>query len=124
MAWPTRGRAPTAGGGGRRTPRGRAGAGCAMAERTIMVVEDDPVTQQAVSDILRKGGYAVLTADDGEQALAALSSSPVDLVLLDMLLPKLDGWAFLKSPRPPVPVVVTTGIDLTLEWAEAHGCQG
>ncbi len=98
-----------------------------MPGRTILVVEDNPATQQAVSHTLRGDGYAVLTADDGEKALAALASADIDLVLLDMLMPGLDGWGFLKRLREGgsrVPVVVTTAVNLTREWAESYGCQG
>ncbi len=97
-----------------------------MPQQTILVVEPDPATQEAVADALRREGYAVLTAGDGEQALAALRGArPVHLVLLAMLMPNLDGWGFLKRLRVEghtVRVVVTTIIDLTQEWAEAHGC--
>ena len=96
-----------------------------MAERTILVVEDDPVTRRAVSEALRKSGYAVVTADDGEQALAALGQGGIDLVLLDMLMPVLDGWGFLKRLRGAgsrVPVAVTSSIDLSQEWADSYGC--
>ncbi len=98
-----------------------------MRHRTILVVEDNPLTQRAVCDILRGEGYVVLAAGDGEGALAALASVQVDLILLDMLLPKVDGWGILvklHAGGSQVPVVVTTGIDLTHEWAESYSCQG
>src|SRR5262249_53127774 len=97
-----------------------------MPQKTILVVEPDGATQAAVADALRRGGYAVVTAGAGEQALAALrGAEPVHLVLLAMLMPNLDGWGFLKRLRAEgrhVRVAVTTGIDLSQEWAEAHGC--
>jgi CheY-like chemotaxis protein len=101
----------------------------ASADRTLLVVEDNDVAREAVAVVLRRVGYHIVPATNGEEALRLLWGGPrVDLVLLDMLLPVLDGWhvlgRLLQEPTRP-PVVLTTGADvLGGEWAEAHGCAG
>ena len=98
--------------------------------QTLLVVEDNDVAREGLVVILRQQGYRVLPAANGEEALEHLRAGPrPDLILLDMLMPVLDGWHFLgrlqrEGPRPPVPVLITTGTILTREWAEAHACQG
>jgi carbon storage regulator CsrA len=59
---------------------------------TLLVVEDDDVAREALAAVLRRAGYRVLPAANGEEALAALRADPApDLILLDMLMPVLDG---------------------------------
>ena len=99
-------------------------------QKVLLVVEDNDVARQGLVVLLEGEGYRVVTAANGEEALDRLRAGPrPDLILLDMLMPVLDGWAFLgrlrrEGPRPPVPVVITTGTILTREWAAANGCQG
>ncbi len=82
-----------------------------MARTTILIVEDDPAILRGVSDALAFKGYAVLTAERGDQGLeAALSGSP-DLVLLDVLMPEMDGFGVLhelRKSRPQLPVIMLT----------------
>jgi CheY-like chemotaxis protein len=93
----------------------------------ILVVEDNEVEREGLATILRREGYAVALAADGRKALDVLRQSPPDLILLDMLMPVMDGWAFLEELRglgPPAPVVVMSPAALTREWARDHGCAG
>ena len=93
-------------------------------------MDDNAVFREGLAVVLGWHGYNVLTAENGWQALASLEAGArPDLILLDMLMPVLDGWQFLEvlrgeGPRPPVPVILTTGTILTREWAESHGCRG
>lgn len=81
--------------------------------RTVLVVDDEPDVQLLCRVNLEFEGYRVLEAADGQQALDRLADEPVDVVLLDVMLPKLDGWQVLEriksDPRTKdVPVVMLT----------------
>ena len=96
--------------------------------KTLLIVEDDAITREVLADLLHQAGYTVLWAANGAQALASLSTMCPDLILLDMLMPVLDGWHFLEQLKaqhiPPIPIIVVTATVLTREWAEDHGCRG
>lgn len=64
--------------------------------KTILVVEDEADVLTLVSRTLELEGYHVLQATDGEAGLRLLAENQVDLVLLDLLLPVLDGWTVLQ----------------------------
>lgn len=77
----------------------------------IVVVEDEPAIRRGVCDALRLTGYAVTEAADGVSGLREAAADGVDLVLLDLLLPRLDGLAVLAELRrrcPARPVIVLT----------------
>lgn len=79
--------------------------------RTILLVEDDADSRTIVRDVLRPHGFRVLIADDGQDALLCLETFAVDLVLLDLLMPRMDGMRFLahRAANPDlatIPVVV------------------
>lgn len=81
-----------------------------MATR-IVVVEDEPAIRRGVVDALRATGYEVAEAGDGAKGLEEAVRLGVDLVLLDLLLPKKDGLAVLtelKKIRPALPVIILT----------------
>lgn len=63
----------------------------------ILVVDDDPDILEAVSMILEARGYQVVTAQDGIEGLAALKAEMPDLLILDLLMPKMDGFAVCKE---------------------------
>jgi DNA-binding response OmpR family regulator len=77
----------------------------------IVVVEDEPAIRRGVADALRASGYQVAEAADGDRGLEVASGPGVDLVLLDLLLPRRDGLAVLaelRKARPTVPVIILT----------------
>jgi DNA-binding NtrC family response regulator len=81
---------------------------------TLVLVVDDvaPMAEQYAYDLKRMGGYDVVTAPDGRQALEALAASPVDCVLLDLEMPVMDGLEVLRELErkgSEVPVIVYTG---------------
>jgi CheY-like chemotaxis protein len=82
-------------------------------QERILVVDDDINVRKAISSILETAGYGVQTAEDGAVALTSIRLSRPDLVLLDAVMPVLDGFAVLralgKMPDPP-PVVGITAI--------------
>ena len=95
-----------------------------MAAR-ILIVEDDTLVRELTATLLSEAGYEVATAGDGWAGLAALEASRPDLVLLDLRMPEMDGWAFaqryreLAEPRAPL-VLFSTANDLA-EHAVALG---
>ncbi len=83
----------------------------------VLVVEDDSVLSAAIVRALNQAAYAVDAVADGEAANQALGTTPYDLVVLDLALPKLDGIAVLRrlrDRRSTVPVLILTARD-TLE---------
>jgi len=82
-----------------------------MASSTILVIEDDPAIRRGIVDALTISGYAPIEASDGESGLAAAGNPGIDLILLDVLLPKMDGFRVLESLRSRcsiVPVIMLT----------------
>jgi DNA-binding response OmpR family regulator len=77
---------------------------------SILVVDDEPNLRHSVSYALRQEGYEVATAEDGERALELFRSARPDLVVLDVMLPKMDGLAVCRAIRrdSDVPVIMLT----------------
>ena len=65
----------------------------------IMVVDDDKNTRLFLKAVLEAENYTVLTAENGEDALALMDSNHVDLVVLDIMMPKMDGYEFTRALR-------------------------
>src|SRR5688500_3562412 len=83
------------------------------AARRILVVEDEPVINQAVTDRLRGSGYDVVQAWDGPAAVKEFTASTPDLVVLDVMLPGFDGHEVCRriQAQRPVPVLMLTARD-------------
>ncbi len=75
----------------------------------VLVVDDDPDILDALSEILEVEGYDVQRARNGREALQRLEQGVPDLVLLDLMMPVMDGWEFARSlapgARPPIIVL-------------------
>ena len=65
----------------------------------ILVVDDDKNTRRLFRAVLESAGYRVCTAENGEDALSVLDREYIDLVVLDVMMPKMDGYAFTKTLR-------------------------
>ncbi len=80
---------------------------------TILVVEDDRNTNDVICDFLADAGFEVVSVYDGEQALNRFSENAVDLVILDIMLPKIDGLTVLKNIRKnsQIPVLMLTAME-------------
>ena len=83
----------------------------------ILVVDDDPDILEAISMILESQDYQVVTAQDGIEALANLKAEKPDLMILDLLMPKMDGWAVCKELQDPrwakyrdIPILILTSV--------------
>ncbi len=84
-------------------------------QRTILIVEDDPALRRLLQFGLRNEGYRVLIANQGTEGQAILTQESVDLVLMDLMMPILDGQRFLIWLRQEVeltlPAIVFTSVD-------------
>ena len=81
--------------------------------QTILVVDDQPNVRTLLTDYLTAQGYRVLTAPDGQQGLYVARHERPDLILLDIMMPNMDGYQFLSSFRreSEAPVIVITARD-------------
>lgn len=82
-------------------------------KKKILIIEDDSILQKAVKITLEDAGLDVIQAMDGEKGLALAKSQAPDLVLLDLILPKKNGWDVLKQIKDnkeinDIPVLVFT----------------
>ncbi|HEY7477545.1 MAG TPA: response regulator transcription factor [Actinomycetota bacterium] len=77
---------------------------------TVLVVDDEPIVCDVLRRYLEDGGFAVRIAGDGEEALASLSDSMPDLIVLDLMLPKIDGYGVFRfvRERGGTPVIMLT----------------
>ena len=93
---------------------------------TVLVVEDDDAIRAYLSTVLHRGGFRVRTATDGEAAVRAFHAERPDIVLLDVWLPRLDGWGVLQRIREAdeaVPIIMLTASEQT-EQAKVRGLMG
>ncbi|WP_295761974.1 response regulator transcription factor [uncultured Oscillibacter sp.] len=76
----------------------------------ILIVEDEKAMQNIIADYMRKGGHTCFTADDGIDALVTLKNHPMDLMILDVMMPHLDGFSVCKMAREmsDMPIIMLT----------------
>ena len=70
-----------------------------MSQQKILVVDDEPFICRSLTFVLKKGNYEVLEARNGEEALAAIREHKPDLVFLDVMMPKIDGFQVTEAVR-------------------------
>src|SRR5512135_600053 len=77
---------------------------------TILVVDDQSSVRQLLQEYLTEQGFRVITAEDGQRALYAARHDQPDLILLDIMMPKMDGYQFLRQYRQErqTPVIIIT----------------
>ena len=88
-----------------------------MAKKKILLVDDDPDIRDVLTMILESRGYQTVSATDGIECLAALRAENPDLIMLDLLMPKMDGFAVLKelhedkwSQYKSIPILILSSI--------------
>lgn len=98
------------------------------ASKSILLVDDDQFITVAYKDGLERAGYDVTIARNGEEALEALKSLKPDIILLDLIMPKMNGFEFLQSVKSDknfkeIPVLVLTNLsqDSDKEEARSYG---
>jgi signal transduction histidine kinase/CheY-like chemotaxis protein len=84
--------------------------------RTVLIVDDDPTVHDVLRSTIAKEGYRLLHAYDGAQALELAHSERPDVITLDVMMPKLDGWSVLGKLKSdpalaPIPVIMLTIVD-------------
>ena len=80
-------------------------------DKRILIVEDEWKLRRIASDFLKKEGFVVVEAEDGEEALDIIVSQNFDLIILDLMLPKINGWELLEEIRmkdSSIPVIMLT----------------
>ena len=86
-------------------------------QNTILIAEDDPDIRSLLELYLKSSGYRVLAAADGAEALELVRKEPVDLALLDIMLPKMDGYALTRAIRSfsNIPILFLSAKDQDFE---------
>jgi CheY-like chemotaxis protein len=90
----------------------------------LLVVDDDPPIRSLLTTVLEDEGYQVAVAQDGEEAWAQLQQVKPALVLLDLQMPRMNGWAFIEQAKAEglsVPVVVMSAVLASTSEALALG---
>jgi DNA-binding response OmpR family regulator len=84
-------------------------------KQKILIVEDDRALQSALLEILAQEGYETASAFDGEEGVQRAQENKPDLILLDLILPKKDGYEVLaelkKGPNKNIPVLILTNLE-------------
>ncbi len=84
-------------------------------KKKILIIEDDRALQNALVEVLTHEGYEPVSAFDGQEGLEKAGAENPDLILLDIILPKKDGYEVLdaikKSPQEDVPVLILTNLE-------------
>jgi two-component system, chemotaxis family, chemotaxis protein CheY len=92
-----------------------------VVQHTVLVVDDDPDIRESLRDLLENEGYRVRMAENGAEAVAVMEAEPPCFVILDLMMPVMDGWEVAGRMRDEerlasIPVCVVTA---TPEWAPA-----
>lgn len=94
--------------------------------KTVLVVDDSPTIQRTLSFMLRRMGHNALTAPNGIEALNQLETNKIDIIISDINMPEMDGWALLDTVRERadfqhIPIVLLTDSG---EWQQDNRNQG
>ncbi len=102
-----------------------------MKSATVLIIEDDKFLRRACEVSLKKRGFTVLTANDGEEGLQQAREGTPDIILLDMLMPKLSGMETLEALKKdekmchiPVVILSNSSFDAKVEMAKSLGAVG
>jgi CheY-like chemotaxis protein len=83
----------------------------------ILVVDDDPDMRETLQMILESADYSVVTAEDGEQCLSTMKEAQPDVLILDLLMPRMDGFEVCKALKDPrlakiakIPIIILSSV--------------
>jgi DNA-binding response OmpR family regulator len=100
-----------------------------MERKRILIIDDSRTAQMMTSMLLSRGAYAVSTAADGEEGVRKALADPPDLILLDVVMPKMDGFETCRRLRlepatrgVPIIMMTTRGELTSVEQGYASGC--
>jgi DNA-binding response OmpR family regulator len=86
-----------------------------LSKKKILIIEDDRALQNALVEVLSNEGYETVSALDGEEGIQKVGTEKPDLILLDLILPKKDGYEVLaeikKGPNENIPVLILTNLE-------------
>jgi len=87
-----------------------------MPNKKVLVVDDDPINRKLIVRILSKKGFEAIEAGNGVEAFTALENNDIDIILLDIVMPVMDGIEFLKEIKTKpayinVPIIILTTDD-------------
>ena len=88
-----------------------------MSIRKILIVDDSPTERHVLNDMLTKAGYEVVTSDNGEDAILKAKSLKPDLILMDVVMPGLNGFHFASSEL--IAIAISLGL-----WRSELGIDG
>lgn len=96
---------------------------------TILIVDDEPVARTFAQKKVAEQGYNVMVASNGEEALAAIAQKKPDMILLDVEMPKMNGYTFVgelakQNLNPKIPIVVLTAHEELGPIFKRHGVRG
>ncbi len=86
-----------------------------ISAKKVLIVDDSKDLTHVISDFLSMHGYQVITADDGYDALDCMDSQPVEVVVSDIHMPRMDGFTLMgeiKSKYPEIPIILITGFSV------------
>lgn len=99
-----------------------------MSNEKILVVDDSPTLRNMLCHALKSGGYEVVTAKDGEEALKMLATQSITLILLDVIMPKLNGFQVCRKVKSSlqykgIKVIMLTSKNLDFDafWGKKQG---
>ena len=99
--------------------------------KTILIVEDDPKSMKLTNDLLKISGYATIQATDGKQGVELAKSAKPDLILMDIMMPNMDGYTACREIKAdqstrntPVVMLTAVGYDLNKKLAKQMGADG
>jgi len=98
-------------------------------EKTILIVDDELYILDSMQRMLSTFHYRILTAASGSEALDTLASNDVDLIIVDIRMPEIDGkkiFTKVHEIEPDIPVIIITGMDIEdgKAFADKHGAYG
>lgn len=100
-------------------------------QKTILLIEDEPLLANLLKQRLEKDGFKVLLARDGEEGLKTLREIKPDLILLDIILPKISGFEIMETlksniefQQAPIVIISNLGQDTDIEKGQALGAVG
>lgn len=90
----------------------------------ILIVEDEKAMQDIIAEYMHKGGHTCFTADDGIDALTILKSSPMDLMIMDIMMPHLDGFSVCRTAREmsDMPIILLTAKSAEDDKLKGYDC--